>query len=153
MVLAITFYDVVLWVHVMAVVVTFGVTFVYPLWMGVLAREPLAARARFHRLQALTGKRIIGPGTLVILLAGAYLASDRDLWGEVWVIVPLIILVVLGGLGGAFFGPREERLAALAEAGDEAAYGPVFAQVKWGGHVATALVLVAAFFMVTKLGA
>ncbi len=151
--LAISFYDVVLWVHVMAVVVTFGVTFTYPLWFAYLERASAAERAGLHALQATIGKRIIGPGTLVILLAGAYLASDRDLWGEVWVIVPLVILVILGGLGGAYFGPREERLAALSQAGDQAAYRSLLGQVRSVGYLSAALVLVAAFFMITKLGA
>ncbi len=151
--LAITFYDVVLWVHVMAVVVTFGVTFTYPLWFAYLQRASAAERAGLHGLQATIGKRIIGPGTLVILLAGAYLASDRDLWGEAWVVVPLVILVVLGGLGGAYFGPREERLSALARAGDEDGYRSLLGRVRSVGYLSSALVLVAAFFMVTKLGA
>ena len=104
-------------------------------------------------MQALVGQRLIGPASVVILLAGAYLATDRDLWSEVWVTVPLVILIVLGGLGGAYFGPREEKLAALAEAGDEQAYRPAAAQLRSVGYLSLALVLVAAFFMVTKLGA
>ncbi len=150
---AITFYDVVLWVHVMAVVVTFGITFTYPLWFAYLQRASAAERAGLHGLQATIGKRIIAPGTLVILLAGAYLASDRDLWGEVWVVVPLIILIILGGLGGAYFGPREERLAVLARDGDQTGYRQLLGQVRTVGYASSALVLVAAFFMVTKLGA
>ena len=151
--LAITFYDVVLWVHIMAVVVAFGGTFAYPLSLAYLQRMPVGQRAGFHRMQALIGQRLIGPSSVVILLAGAYMATDRDLWSEVWVTVPLVILIVLGGLGGAFFGPREEKLAALAEAGDDAAYQPVLRQLLTVGYVSLALVLVAAFFMVTKLGA
>jgi uncharacterized membrane protein len=151
--LAVTFYDVVLWVHITAVVVAFGGVFTYPLWFAHVARAPAATRAGFHRGQAKVGKYVISPGLLVVLLAGAYLATDRDLWSEVWVTVPLVILIVLGGLGGAYFGPREERLAELAEAGDDTAYRPVFAQVRAVSYIAMALVVVAIFFMVTKLGA
>ncbi len=150
---AVTFYDVVLWIHIMAVIVAFGGTFTYPLWLAWAQRMPAAQRAGFHRTQALVGQRVIGPGTVVILLAGAYLATDRDLWSEVWVTVPLVILIVLGGLGGAYFGPREEKLAQLAEAGDDAAYTPLFAQVRTVGLLSTALVTIAVFFMVTKVGA
>ncbi len=35
------------------------------------------------------------------------LATDRELWGEVWVTVPLAILIVLLGSGGAFFASHE----------------------------------------------
>ena len=151
--LAITFYDVVLWLHIMAVVVAFGGTFAYPLSLAYVRRIPLGERASFHRMQALIGQRLIGPASVVILLAGAYMATDRDLWSEVWVTVPLVILIVLGALGGAFFGPREEKLAAMAETGDEAAYQPALGQLLKVGYLSLALVLIAAFFMVTKLGA
>ena len=151
--LAVTFYDVVLWIHIAGVVIAFGGIFTYPVWFSHVGRAPAATRAGFHRGQAKIGKYVISPGLLVILLAGAYLASDRDLWSEVWVSIPLVILFILGGLGGAYFGPREERLATLAEAGDEAAYRPLFAQVRTVSYVGMALVLIAMFFMVTKLGA
>ena len=52
-------------------------------------------------------------------------------------------------LGGAYFGPREERLSELAEGPD---YDRLFAQVRTVSYAAMLLVLVAAFFMVTKPG-
>ncbi len=150
---AVSLYNVVVWIHVSAVVIAFGSVFSYPLWFAHVARAPMAEKAFFHRMQARIGRYVVGPAMVVILLAGAYLATDRDLWSEVWVTVPLVILFVISGLWGAILAPREERLVALAEAGDEAAYGPLFAQVRTMTYVALALVLVAAFFMVTKLGA
>ncbi len=150
--LAVTTYQVALWIHIVGVVIAFGVVFSYPVWFSHVAGAPAATRAGFHRGQAKIGKYVISPGMLVVLLAGAYMATDRDLWSEVWVTVPLVILIILGGLGGAYFGPREERLSELAAAGDEDAYRPLFAQVRTVSYVAMALVLIAAFFMVTKLG-
>ena len=44
-------YDVVLWVHITAVVVAFGALFAYPLFLSVNARAPIGERAGFHRLQ------------------------------------------------------------------------------------------------------
>lgn len=38
-----------------------------------------------------------------MLLAGAYLATDADLWSEVWVVVPLVLLFVIAGLVVAIF--------------------------------------------------
>ena len=151
--LAILFYDVVLWIHIAAVVIGFGAPFTYPMWFAHISRAPMGERALFHRVQARIGQWVISPALLVIILAGAYMATDRDLWSEVWVTVPLVIAIALGALGGAYFGPREQRLAELAAQGDEAAYAPMFGQVRNVTYVALALVLVAAFFMVTKLGA
>ena len=150
---AILFYDVVLWVHIVAVVVAFGGIFWYPVWFGIVASWDMPARAKYHRAEGVFGKYVITPGLLVVILAGAYLASDRDYWSEVWVTVPLVIAIVLGGLGGVFFGPRADRLAELADAGGGAEYERLFVQVRNVGYLGLLLILVAAFFMVTKLGA
>jgi hypothetical protein len=150
---AILFYDVVLWVHIVAVLIAFGGVFTYPVWFGALQRWQPAERAQFHRVQATIGKFVISPFLLLIILAGAYLASDRDYWSEVWVTVPLVIAILIGALGGVYFGPREEKLAELAAAGGGAEYDRLFVQVRNVSYGSMFLVLVAAFFMVTKLGA
>jgi hypothetical protein len=151
--LAIRFYDVVVWLHISAVLVAFGGVFTYPFWFRVIGARPPAERVGFHRAQALIGQWLISPAMLVILLAGAYLASDAGLWGEVWVLVPLAILLALGALGGAYFGPKETRLGELAADGGGAEYDAAFRQMRTVTYVALALVLVAAFFMVVKPGA
>ena len=153
MIPAILFYDVVLWVHIVAVVVGLGVVFSYPVWFHAIRSWDMPERANFHRAQGAIGRFVISPGLLVIILAGAYLASDRDYWSKVWVTVPLVIAIVIGGLGGAYFAPRETRLAELAAAGGGPEYDRLFVQVRNVGYVSMLLILVAAFFMVTKLGA
>ena len=77
-------------------------------------------------------------------------ASDRSYWSEVWVSVPLVILIVLMGITGGYFAPRQERLAGLAEAGAGPEYTALAAQVARVAFVAAALVVVAIFFMVAK---
>jgi uncharacterized membrane protein len=150
--LAVTFYDVVKWLHIMAVVVAFGGAFTYPIWFTMLRRAEPAERAFFHRVQAFLGQRVISPGLLVIILAGAYMASDRDLWSKMWVTIPLLIAIVIGGLGGMFFGPKEKRLAELAAEGGGPEYERVAVQVRNVTYVSLALVAIAAYMMVTKLG-
>src|ERR671921_1311305 len=113
--LAVTFYDVVKWLHIMAVVITFGGVFTYPVWFRFALQAEMPQRVFFHRVQGFIGQWVISPGLLVIILAGAYMATDRDLWDEVWVTIPLLIAIGLGALGGVYFGPKEARLAELAE--------------------------------------
>lgn len=149
---AIAFYDVVLFIHVSAVVIAFGVIFAYPVIFSVLGRRPVAERAGFHEAQRVIGQRLISPALLVVVLAGAYLASDGHYWSKVWVTVPLIIAIVTGAMGGVFFAPRERKLAELARSGGGGDYETVYAQVRTGGMVAAALILVAIFFMTTKPG-
>ena len=109
MVFGILFYDVVLFVHVTAVILAFGVTFAYPIIGTFVMRNDPRALPVLHRAQALVGKTLISGGLLIALIAGIYLASDRDLWSEIWVTIPFIIIIILGGLGGMFFGPPMPR--------------------------------------------
>ena len=146
------FYDVVLWVHIAAVLIAFGGVFWYPVWFRLVRDWAPAQRASFHHAQGVFGRFVISPFLLLLILAGAYLASDRHYWSEAWVTVPFVIAIVLGGMGGMYFGPRERRLAELADGGGGAEYESLFAQVRVVSYTAMALVLVAAFFMVTKLG-
>jgi len=88
----------------------------------------------------------------VIILAGAYLASDAEVWDEVWVTVPLIIAIGLGALGGVYFGPKETKLAELSAGGGGQEYTRLYTQVRNVTYVALALVAIAAYMMVTKLG-
>lgn len=152
MTFALAFYDVVLFVHILAVVVAFGASFTYPLIYAVAAGASPAQRAALHAFQARYGRTYLSFGLLVIVLAGAYLASDRDYWSEPWVGIPLLIAIVVGGIGGAYLGPRESRLAALAEGGDQAEYATVLGQARTAALVVSGLVLVAIFLMTTKLG-
>ena len=140
---AILFYDVVLSIHVMAIVAAFGVWFAYPLLVA-------SGDAGAHLAQARVARMVVNPAGTVALLAGVYLASDRSYWSEVWVSVPLVILVVLMGITGGYFIPRQERLAELAEAGPGPEYAALATQVARVAFVAAGLVVVAIFFMVAK---
>jgi uncharacterized membrane protein len=108
---AVSFYNVVLWLHITAVVAAFGALFAYPVFLAVNAQAPLAQRANFHRLQIAFSKRLTGPMIGVILLAGIYLATDAGLWSEVWVTVPFVLLFVIAGLGATVL--RQARRSSL----------------------------------------
>lgn len=160
--LAIRFYDVVLAAHVLGAVIAFGVTFAYPILLRwVKAQHPHAMPA-LHAAQDQLGKRVITPGMVVVLVAGVYLASDMDLWDRPWVSGPMLILIVLFGLGGAFFAPQERKLAELAQrdlaassgtsVSFSAEYEALYARVFAVGMAAAGLVAVAVFLMVTKPG-
>ena len=160
---AIYFYDVILSVHIAAIVIAFGVTFAYPILGIYVTREHPRFLPALHGAQERIGKFLITPAATIALLAGFYLASDRDYMGKVWVIVPLVILIALLGLGGAFFGPSEKRASELA-ARDVAASGPdgqvtlspeytaLADRIAKVGALASLLILVAIFFMAAKPG-
>jgi uncharacterized membrane protein len=160
---AIFFYDVVLAVHIMAVVAAFGVIFAYPIIGAYVTREQPRFLPVMHMVQERIGRFLITPAATVALLAGFYMASDRDYMGKVWVVVPLIILIAILALAGAFLSPNERRAAELASRDVEAspAGGPVTLSPEYEavaqrlalvGALASGLVLVAIFFMAAKPG-
>jgi hypothetical protein len=111
----ITFYNVVVAIHVLAVVVAFGVTFTYPLTGPFTTRNAPDKLPWLHTLQVQIGQKIIAPAGGVILLAGIYLAA-KGAWAfsDWWVGFGMVAIIVLEGLGGAFFAPSERKLAELS---------------------------------------
>lgn len=157
MVLAsISFYGVVLAVHIMGVVIAFGSFFAYPAFMPWARKNHPRAMPVIHELSARLGRMVVSPGLVIVLVCGIYLASDADAWSEIWVSIPLVILIVIGGLGGMFFAPSDRKLAALATrdlaAGGElsAEYDELFRRVAFAGVTVIALVVIAIFLMAAK---
>jgi hypothetical protein len=153
---ALRFYDIVVFVHVAAVVTAFGVTFVYPLIVPRTQRSAPDKLPWLHHLQGEIGRKIITPSAAVVLLAGLYIALSGDGPFDMkdwWVGFGLVSVLVLLGLGGAFFAPRERRLAELAErdlaAGElSEEYQALAVQVARVGAAASLLILVTVLFMV-----
>jgi len=148
--LAILSYDVVLWVHITAVVTAFGPLFAYPLFLAHNAQAPLGQRTGFHRLQIAFSKRVTGPVIGVILLAGVYMATDRDQWGEPWMGISLVMLFVIAGLGATVLRRGEEQLAASAEAGDEPGYATALRTARAWTLITLALLVFTIFVMTAK---
>jgi hypothetical protein len=163
MVPAVTFYTFVLAVHIASIVIAFGVTFAYPVMYAVgLKREPRAMPG-FHRIQDSVGKFVITPFLGLALLCGIYLASKLEVWSDFYVQWGLGVIIVLGGLGGAFFAPRERKLAELADRDVSAAgtgevafseeYLALRRQVAAVGYISGALILLTIYFMTAQTGA
>jgi hypothetical protein len=146
----VTFFEVVVWLHVTAVVTAFGALFAYPVFLAVNAGLPIAQRMGFHRLQIAFSKRVTGPAIAVVLVAGIYLASDAHLWSKDWVVVPLVLLIVIAGMGVTVLRRNEERLVAASEAVDEIAYAATLSVLRNWTLVTIALIVVAIFFMTVK---
>ena len=165
---AVTFYTFVLAVHIAAIVIAFGVTFAYPVMYAVgIASEPRSMPG-LHRIQDSVGKFVISPFLGLALLAGIYLASKLHAWSDFYVQWGLGVIVLLGALGGAFFAPRERRLAELAErdiaAAEQAAPGErgrvrrrvqsaAPAGLRASNLLANVLVLLTIYFMTAQTGA
>jgi uncharacterized membrane protein len=156
--LAITFYDVVLTIHILAVVVAFGVVFAYPVLDAHIRRAGPGDLPALHRLHLALGRSVISPAMVVVLLAGLYLALDRYSLGKPWISATFAILIVLFAIMGAILTPADRRLAELAERDLKAGGGPSEdyrreeRKAAAFGSLALLLVLVAIFLMVAKPG-
>jgi uncharacterized membrane protein len=162
--LAVALYEVVLALHIIAVVVAFGATFAYPMILGTVTRtDPRALPAVYRAIHAIS-RRIINPGLVAVLVFGVYLASKLHLWHAFFVQWGLAVVVVIGAVEGAYLGPKEKRLVAVAEA-DVAAAGADGEVVQSAEHQALVrnigaagalmdvLVLLTIYFMATHAGA
>src|SRR5580704_18256937 len=103
--LAVAFFEVVLALHILAVVIAFGATFAYPVLLGAVAKaDPRALPALYRALHAIS-QRVIMPGVAAILVFGIYLASHLHLWHAFFVQWGLGVSIVIGAVEGAYLGP------------------------------------------------
>jgi uncharacterized membrane protein len=158
----ITFFSVVKFLHVASVVLAWGVTFAYPVLQRTAERQDPLAVPNFWRTATRLGQFIIAPGAVLLLVTGIVMVIDSDAYGfgDLFVTVGMVAIIVLMAFGPLFFTPAERKLAEAAER-DLAAAGagrPTlgaeyqamsrrYAQI---GQLNGLIVLVAIFFMVVK---
>jgi hypothetical protein len=162
-VLAVQFYEVVLALHILAVVFAFGATFAYPVLLGVVTKADTRALPALYRALHAISQRVIMPGVALILVFGIYLASHLHLWSTFFVQWGLGVVIVIGAVEGAYLGPREKRLIEVADrdvaaAGDgevtfSAEHDSLVRQVGVVGALMDLLVVITIYFMVTHTGA
>jgi uncharacterized membrane protein len=158
---AVTGYDVVMAVHIMAVVIAFGWTFSLPIVYTVAAKRDPRSLPVLHRIELLIFRYVLYPSLVVVLLAGIFLASDGHHWKEFFVQWGLAAVVVIGGLVGALLTPasrgaEESVTADLAAWSGEGEFKPgpqylAFARrLSRVGSIASGLVLLTILFMTIK---
>lgn len=160
---AVTFYDVVLWVHITAVVLAFGPTFAYPVFLAVAERTD-------PRSLPVVGRGVIAWDAIgrillvLILLAGIYLIADSPAWelSDFYVSWGILAVIILGALSGAYFTPKTKQLIEIAErdiaasaasGGDvklSAEFQALNGQIAKVGTAAGILILLTIYVMTTK---
>lgn len=155
------FSDIVLWLHITGVVAAFGSVIAYPVALTVVRGGHERGLPAFHKTNEKLTQKVMTWGMVLVLATGFYLATDGDAWQEPWVSVPLAIIAVLFGIAGGVLTPGERKASALAAKDVDAspADGPVTLSAEYEkaarrlrmfAYLASALVLVATFFMTVK---
>jgi hypothetical protein len=153
LVTAVAFSDVVLAVHIAAVIVTFGVIFAYPVIYLAAAGLGPQAMPVYYRMRALLSRRLISPGLGLVLVAGIYLASDLHQWKHFYTQWGVAIVVVVGAISGGFLAPREKKLAELAERDvNGVEYQALSRRVVMVDALLLVLVLATVYLMTVKAG-
>jgi uncharacterized membrane protein len=140
----------------MAVLAAYGLPLSAPLVLPYLRRRYPAAMPGVHDVQHWMNVRVTGPGTVLLLAFGIYLASNGHHWDEPFVGVGLGVIVVITFLGGGVVVPATRRMAELARADVEAgrgwseAYERVYRRYMTAEVALGLLVLLAVFFMAAK---
>jgi hypothetical protein len=158
------FWEAVQAVHVAGSVLAFWPMFVYPFIDAVAAHRDPRAMPWFHRMQSTVGQRLVAPSMFVVAAAGIYLAFDLHQWHAFYVWWGLGVVILIGALGGVYFGPTDRRLAELAERDIAAAtpaaavsFGPEYRalrrQIDAVGVFVAVLVLTTIYLMTVQTGA
>ncbi|MQA73972.1 MAG: DUF2269 family protein [Solirubrobacterales bacterium] len=158
--LAVTFYDVVVWLHISAVVVAFGVTFGYGAYIALAARKHPRSIPAVLEAQTMINRTMVTIGGLLILVTGIYLAADRWDFADFFVGWGIIAIIVLLGLVHGFFVPNDRRALEAAKHDIEAAgdgpvtFGKRFQRASMAGArvgpIAGLIVIVTIYVMTAK---
>ncbi len=157
---AASLYELIVALHIIAVVLAFGWTFALPIAFAVASRQEPRSLPVLHRFEVTASRILLNPALVVIVGAGVYLASDGHHWSDFFVQWGLAVAIVIGGLVGAVLIPASKRAEELArrdlegfaggsfEPSEE--YRAVARRLNTVGGAASLLVLVTIVLMVTN---
>jgi hypothetical protein len=111
----ISLYTLSLWLHITAAVVGLGATFALSVAFPLALKLDARYMPFIHRMNIEVLRKLASPALLLIIITGVYQGVDADLMSEAWLGITFAIVIVLGGLQGAYFVPTDRKLAAMAE--------------------------------------
>jgi hypothetical protein len=115
--LAVTSFQVSLFLHITAVMVGFGATFAESIMFPVAMKVGVRHLPYVHRLQLAINQWLATPALVVVLATGLYQVDKLNLsLGDFWLSAAFTIVIVIGGLLGAYFIPSDRKLGPMVEA-------------------------------------
>ena len=109
--IAVTFYNVVVWLHVSSVVVAFGPTFAFGIYITIAARKDPRSMPTILEAQTTINRSLLTIGGILVLITGLYLVLDSETWefSDFFVAWGILAILVLLGLTHRFFLPNDQR--------------------------------------------
>jgi hypothetical protein len=152
------FYDVVVFVHVLSVVIGFGPTFAYGAFLATAGREGGQAIPAIGRTIVFWDSRVNTAAMTLILLSGIYLASDGPYgMGSFFISWGFVAIVFFFGITHGFFIPRTRKAVELAERdlaepgkGFSPEFGALSGQLARVGGATGLVVVLTIYVMVAK---
>ena len=130
--LAVTFYNVVAWLHISSVVIAFGPTFAFGIYLALAGRKyPRAIPAILESTNTIQ-RSMTTIGAVVVLITGLYLTGKSWEFSDFFIVWGILAIVVLLGLVHGFFLPNDTRALHAAKRDIDAA-GPT-GEVKFGSE-------------------
>jgi hypothetical protein len=113
--LAVTFYNVVVWLHITSVVIAFGPTFAFGVYFAVGARKYPRSIPAIIETQSVIQRSMTTIGGILILITGFYLAGKSWDFSDFFVVWGIIAIIALLGLVHGFFLPNDTRALQAAK--------------------------------------
>jgi uncharacterized membrane protein len=161
--LAVTSYELSLFIHITAAVGGLGATFAEAITYATAVRLDPRHLPYKHSLQLAINRYLALPALVVLLATGLYQADEAGFGlGRFWLVGAMSIIAVLAVMILAYFIPEDRRLQAVverdiaaSEAGEVALSDEYLHRVRVEevlGAIAGLLVIAAIYLMVTKPG-
>lgn len=145
---------VLLWLHILGAAAWFGASLTLVFGGNTFATEESSARAAWYRMMERSGKLLISPAAILILVTGILLVTNGSYgFDAMFVSIGFLIVIVGSGLGMGFFGPKSREAAAALTNGDTATADSIIAKIRSVGILDLALLMFAVAAMVWKWGA
>ena len=113
--IAVTFYNVVVWLHISSVVLAFGPTFAFGIYIALAQRKYPRAIPAVIEAQLTISRSFVTLGGILIFITGMYLAGKHWDFGDFFVIWGLLAIIALLGLAHGFFIPNDQRALRAAK--------------------------------------
>lgn len=151
-------YHLVLFVHVTAAILLVGGSAWTHVAVSLAGRASTVDGVRSQLAFVRTFVRASMPIAMLVLLAGAWLATDAGMWRDAWLLTSLVLFLAVGAVAGRVVDPSVADLVAAADEAPDGPVGPSLAAALHAPRIAVATTLMSAadvalvFLMTNKPG-